>query len=86
MIKVDGKPEPYWMEFMRSWLASLQETLNKAVDAGIIPTNDPSKLAKEAVSKNFTLSEEFFLARQLLCSNGTRFECPQGVILNVSIF
>jgi hypothetical protein len=85
VIKVHGNPEPYWIQFMRSWLNSLQTELDKATAAGLIPTDDTSKLAKEATLKNYTINDEFLIARQLLCSSGKQFDCSNKVILNIRL-
>ncbi|KAL3113722.1 hypothetical protein niasHT_016011 [Heterodera trifolii] len=77
VIKVDGEPEQWWMMFMRTWLHSLQSSLDRAAKIGIFPDDDLKKMAADALARNFTLSDDFLLARKLLCSAGQRFNCTE---------
>uniref|UniRef100_A0A914I5P3 SSD domain-containing protein n=1 Tax=Globodera rostochiensis TaxID=31243 RepID=A0A914I5P3_GLORO len=77
VIKVDGEPEQWWMMFMRTWLQLLQSSLDRAANVGIWPSDDLKKTAADALARNFTLSDDFFLARKLLCSVGHRFNCTE---------
>uniref|UniRef100_A0A915LIH7 SSD domain-containing protein n=1 Tax=Meloidogyne javanica TaxID=6303 RepID=A0A915LIH7_MELJA len=75
VIKADGKPEAYWMIFMRSWLHALQAHLDKARRVGIQPTDTLTQIAASSLAINYTLVDDFYLARRLLCSRGEEYNC-----------
>jgi hypothetical protein len=62
---------------MRTWLHSLQSSLDRAKEAGLYPAEELSKLASDSLSLNYTLTDDFFLARRLLCSKGHIYNCTQ---------
>uniref|UniRef100_A0A1I8B8P9 SSD domain-containing protein n=1 Tax=Meloidogyne hapla TaxID=6305 RepID=A0A1I8B8P9_MELHA len=75
VIKADGKPEAYWMIFMRTWLHALQAHLDKARRVGIQPTDSLAQIAASSLAINYTLADDFYLARRLLCSKGEEYNC-----------
>ncbi|KAF7638648.1 SSD domain-containing protein [Meloidogyne graminicola] len=79
VIKVDGKPEKYWMIFMRNWLHGLQGHLDNAISKGIKPTDDLKQIKELSLSINYTLVDDFYLARRLLCSKGEEFNCSKNL-------
>ncbi|PAV61734.1 hypothetical protein WR25_11154 isoform D [Diploscapter pachys] len=71
MIKAEGELQPYWMSMMRTWLKSLDVSLEKEIAAGRI---DP--LTAKTAKKNGTKpAPEAIIASHLVCSYGTTFNC-----------
>uniref|UniRef100_A0A1I7Z3V5 SSD domain-containing protein n=1 Tax=Steinernema glaseri TaxID=37863 RepID=A0A1I7Z3V5_9BILA len=74
VIKVDGKPsEHYWLSLMRLWLTSLQTHLDEAIAKGQI-----NNVTGE-INKGVKLKDEAGIARRLLCSYGTTYNCTGRV-------
>uniref|UniRef100_A0A7E4VNZ3 SSD domain-containing protein n=1 Tax=Panagrellus redivivus TaxID=6233 RepID=A0A7E4VNZ3_PANRE len=74
VIKVEGKPsEPYWMSLMRIWLESLQVELDKGLASGVIDPVNGSLYIKSTTDER--VNDEMLLARRLVCSYGTKFNC-----------
>ena len=77
MIKAEGELQPYWMSMMRTWLKSLDVSLEKEITEGRI---DP--LTAKTAKKNGTKpAPEAIIASHLVCSYGTTFNCSGRVSL-----
>lgn len=63
---------------MRSWVHSLQRSLDNPPFN--LTITDDAKI-REHAANNFTMMQEFLLARQLLCSRGQKFDCSAKVQL-----
>jgi len=64
---------------MRSWLHALQAHLDKARRVGIQPTDSLTQIAASSLAINYTLVDDFYLARRLLCSRGEEYNCSNKV-------
>ena len=74
VIKIDGKPsEPYWMSLMRLWLSSLQAELDKALANGVVDPINGSLYIRSTTDER--INDEVLLARRLVCSYGTKYNC-----------
>ncbi|CEF68755.1 Protein patched homolog 1 [Strongyloides ratti] len=70
VIKQDGQPsEPYWMSMMQTWLRALQEQLDEAIKKGSIDKETG------AIKKGIKLENDIYIARKMICSYGTKFNC-----------
>uniref|UniRef100_A0A0N5A2S4 SSD domain-containing protein n=1 Tax=Parastrongyloides trichosuri TaxID=131310 RepID=A0A0N5A2S4_PARTI len=70
VIKQDGKPsEPYWMSMMQTWLHTLQKQLDEAIKNGLIDMDTG------VIKKGAKLDNDVHVARKMVCSYGTKFNC-----------